>query len=261
MRITGPNVLSWYSVGNDTSAYPIAFDNCRSGSLITFPGDSYRFYLNLRVPAVFQGPTIANLVTFTNPETVITGISSSISVDVIRAGHATVYGELVCPNVPPGLYRWKLQYIDEVIYSSVIEVATPDVTRLNSILLEYRNSATLHAIRYPWLADETFRQRFRVRATLISTPPQTESTSYREVSTGIVRPYNTSSDWVLTFKTLYTDIDILQGLFVMLHHDTLLINGKPVTVKDHLTIQDGRGNLKTGQFSVYDNTFSTPLVP
>jgi len=259
MRVTRPNLLCWYNSDPDPDKLPRPLNDCRTGSLITFPGEEFSFYLNALVPAQRNNLSSVSIVS------VIPGgpshtVQNGVTTDAVRDGETTVYGSLTCPDMPPGLYRYRLQFGADVLFSTVIEIADEETARACSIAISCRHPVSMQGVRYPWV-DPLFAQAYRIRALLVDAPPQAEMTAYREATTGITVPYNTAFDQILRFQVPMTDADILQGLAVTLLHEQLYINNRPVSTKDMLTTSPGRAGLATGSFSVIDNSIADALQP
>lgn len=265
-RINLPNLLSWYD-SNVSQDFPRPFRynggaDCRTGALITYPGDTTRYYINQ--------PTTASGYALPGPSDVYT--MQLINIRTNTAYNATFspgseltnygfrhYGSVVTPSVPDGLYRWRLTISSTVLISSVVEVVRESVAPTISVKLDFAHSETLFGVRYPWV--ENTRQTGRIRAVLTDSGNETDVSTYRAVTTGIRSGYNPSMERVLSFKTAPYDTEYLENIQAVLLHDDLLINGRPVVMKDKLAWTPGKAPLVMATFTVYDNSIAEPLVP
>ncbi|MBD2705509.1 hypothetical protein IC229_33165 [Spirosoma sp. BT702] len=259
MRVNRPNLLSWYNTAPDTTSLPTFRSDCRKAALITYIGEVTQFYMNLKTP----GPVVADDPTVTLVEYRTGGVATEVSADLgfdqIELGVSNPFGSMLCPDVVPGLYYWKIEWGSRTWTSAPIEVIEQQEAKQVSIRAELHHRKAVHGVRYPWL-DSDYMCRFRFRAIRVGAPQYpVETSSYREVSTGIVRNYNIAADKLVKFQTTPADPDLLEGIQWMLLHDTILLNGISYTTREFLTSQAKNSNLENGTFALIDNSYATSL--
>ncbi|WP_080057180.1 hypothetical protein [Spirosoma aerolatum] len=259
MRATRANLLSWLTA-TASIPFPRIVPDCRTSALVTYPGEETRFYMNLATPvAPNLGGPVVTLIEARNSGA-SASVTASLEIDSIALGQSCLFGTLTCPSVSPGLYRWKIVWGPSTWTSSLIEVLSQMDAEVQSIRTVLHHAKTLFGVRYPWL-DSEFTCAFRVRMVQIGVPEfPTESSSYRESTTGEPINYNQASDKVLKFQVPYADSDHLEGIQWMLLHDSITFNGIPVRTRDFLTPSPGRSALAPAQFSVTDLSFAYPLI-
>ncbi|MGF7219095.1 hypothetical protein GGR92_005275 [Spirosoma lacussanchae] len=268
LRVNRPNLLAWF---NPTQSNPLPFPLPLSefgclpqAASVTYAGASTMAYVNLIEGRPNNGVPAVKLVseltgTVYNTTSTVFAIPRTFN----TSGNTyDTYGSLVCPAVPPGLYRWQLVYPSPALtlVSSLIEVLTQVDAIQYSIYLDVANTRILQGVRYPFL-DPGSTQSLRLRARLIDTPYQVDQTTYREVTTGRIRPYHQAADRLLSFRTEPLDSIQIEALEMALLHTTIGCNGVPVSVQTHVATQPGRGSLQPVTFTLVDQSFSSPLMP
>lgn len=213
-----------------------------SPALIFTPGEILSFYISYPVSGSLS---------------LTDGSGNSHNGGASFTGFATPQGdhtimEVTVPSIPDGTYKMTIGGKE----GNYVEVIS-DMTLVNQISAFFRisHNKNLNLFKYPYLGSG-YKQRMRLRMTVLEIQPETNIEGYEATNTGKQRNLQGVSKKYVTFQTPDYQLEDHDACYMLSLHDNILIN-------DREYIRRPTGSYKispsmdtpvsNGEFSLYDN--------
>jgi len=215
-----------------------------SPPIIFVPGESLSFYI---AAAVGGGLTLTN---GSGGSFGGGGSISSFSTTPEYGTHSVM--NVTVPSVPDGTYKMTVGGME----SNYVEVIS-DVALANQIsaFFEVSHNKPIDVFRYPY-AGEGYKQKMRLRLTVVDMQPETNIDGYEATNTGKQRNLQGVSKKYVTFQTPDYQLEDHDAMHVLSLHDNILINGKSYIRRPSGSYKMSPAMdtpVSNGEFSLYDN--------
>lgn len=232
---------------------------------IYLPGESYAFFVNTKYAL-----TDPNFDTFELRLLDVDGniIHTFVAGTLLKVGYFTstpgpsdpyqIYAKFVFPYIPVGQYFFQIfdtLTAGERVRTNYIICETENIDK--SLRIKYRNTTNRDGFNYEWLAK--YYNIFRVTITQVDYQPNSDKTEYRNISDGKKRTLHTYLDNSYKIQAYHFDENALKALAVALEHDTLIIQGKKVNIKNQMEIRTAlQGSLSNGDIELFTEEVTNP---
>ncbi len=274
--VNSNNFVLWFNAFGDTAFNSTTITNCINGlpkpyrlnkrkGINHYPcivnGEQFSFYINFDTD--YKNPNFTSLRL--NVINIYGNVQSAVAqlYQVMAADGVSyfIYASPTLAGLTPGCYRLALVDVDDdgriLFVSQEIKVITTDISKQETIRVQYKNSVNNYRYLYESIPD--YINQIRLRINVLEENPEGELTQYRAVSSGKLRNVYVELDLAIKLETYYFDDLAHKAVFTFQVCDYIFFNEKAYLVKG-LYKPDWGNPAKTtskGVLEVYEQDFST----
>lgn len=232
---------------------------------VAYPGEALSFYINNTDGFAFATFSVADMtglrldMVHRVTGTATNGVAPLQKHD-LPAGRFNLYATVVIPSVVVGQYYFRITRVNAgvpALTSNAVMVRN-DKGNLDreTVLLRFRHDRYFYSIRYHELPG--FYQQFRVHLNQMEEQFETDRETYRAVTTGKNRTFQSYMNKYHKMEAYYFDRQAMEALAVALEHGELEVNGKRYLIKAGLKIiNNPMSKFAKGDFELWSEDFAS----
>ncbi len=255
MLLNSPNILSWYDNTFSSGYLPMAHvrKKCANSHVVWVVGERMEFIINAPIP---QDGTVNNVLELYNRanNTIVHTFGAMPQYITDEPTPKRYYNASEnCPNVPLGTYCLRFTCNGTFYLSGYIDIISASEAAETTVQVKFRNTFTKNQIYYPYFPLTNFYQKFRLRATWLSTEPRLSKEVIHDSDSNLPREFNQQESFLRKLMFYQLDSNMIDGVAAMFSHDYLEINGKKYRADSAFSVQPfGRNGLANGEIVLED---------